>query len=63
MRYTKEQKKWIKQYKFLTGFDPLLGDYEAGNESFPEAVNKSVQWFEDWSSGMFLMLTNLDVPK
>ena len=53
-RMTKEQRKWVRDYKMHTSFEALMDDFEAGNESFYEAARKSISWFEDWSSDAHL---------
>lgn len=52
--YTKIQRKWCENYQSVTGFEPLMDDYEAGNRTFQQAANLSVWWFEDWSNDAFL---------
>ncbi|CAB3735052.1 hypothetical protein LMG22037_05927 [Paraburkholderia phenoliruptrix] len=49
-KYTKEQQAWCENYEARTDFDPLMDDFEAGNETFYEAAQKSIRWFEDHSS-------------
>jgi len=51
------QKKWCKTYQAATGFEPLMDDFEAGNETFLEAVQKSTVWFEDWANDALLKIT------
>lgn len=53
-KYTKEQIEWCKNYQHETTFEPLMGDYEVGNESFQEAAYKCVVWFEMWASDALL---------
>jgi hypothetical protein len=33
-KYTKEQREWCVLYEARTGFDPMMDDFEAGNETF-----------------------------
>lgn len=46
-RYTPEQQAWCVLYEGRTGFDPMMDNFEAGNETFYQAAQKSVRWFED----------------
>lgn len=54
LRMTKEQRAWCKEYQRQTGFEPLMDDFLAGNESFLAGARTSVRWFEDWSSDAHL---------
>lgn len=56
-RMTKEQREWCRKYQRETGFEPLMGDFEAGNENFKFCANKSVKWFEDWSNDAHLNIS------
>lgn len=56
-KYTDDQREWCQQYEHQTTFEPLMCDYEAGNESFIEAAQKSVHWFESWSSDAYLRIS------
>ena len=55
-KYTAKQKKWCKFYQETTGFEPLMGEFEAGTESFEKAAQGSIDWFEAWSSDALLEL-------
>jgi hypothetical protein len=46
-KYTKVQQAWCENYEARTGFDPMMDDFEAGNETFHQAAQKSIRWFED----------------
>jgi hypothetical protein len=48
--FTPEQKKWCDNYEARTGFEPIMDEYIAGNESFVAAAKRSVRWFEDHAS-------------
>lgn len=56
--YTKEQRHWCRNYQEQTGFEPLMSDFEHGNESFKEAAKTSVDWFENWASDALLFITD-----
>ena len=45
--YTKAQEDWCIEYEDITTFEPLVGDYEAGNCSFEVAAEDSLIWFRD----------------
>jgi hypothetical protein len=57
-KYSAEQRAWCENYESRTGFDPLMEDFEAGNETFYEAATKSVSWFEDHSCDAFLSVSS-----
>lgn len=61
-KYTERQRKWCEHYERMTGFEPLMCDYEAGNESFVQAADKSTQWYEVHTSDMYLSITQRPVP-
>lgn len=42
------RRAWVELYKEQTGFDALMDDYYAGNESFKAAAAHSVQWYRDY---------------
>lgn len=46
---SKARKAWCAEYERATSWEPLMDDYLAGNESFMEAANHSIQWFRDWA--------------
>lgn len=48
-KYDTHQRIWCREYERHTTFEPLMDDYDAGNESFVEAAKKSIQWFNDWA--------------
>lgn len=48
-QYTLEQRAWCERYERETTFEPLMCDFEAGNESFISAAKNSRAWFENWS--------------
>lgn len=56
-KYNPEQKAWCKKYQKETGFEPLMDVFEAGNETFHHAAQKSIQWFECWSSETLLRIS------
>ena len=35
-----------------------MDDFESGDETFPQAAQKSVVWFEHWSSDALLFITD-----
>lgn len=53
---TPQQREWCKKYKEETTFDPLIDDFLAGEETFKEAAQKSVEWFEDWANDVTLAI-------
>ena len=53
-RYTKKQREWCENYQSKTTFEPMMGEYEAGTETFRQAICRNVKWFEDWSRDAFL---------
>jgi hypothetical protein len=57
-KYTAEQRAWCENYESRTGFEPLMDDFEARNETFYEAATKSVSWFEDHSSDALLSVSS-----
>lgn len=62
-KYTEDQREWCERYEQETGFDPhAMGDYEAGNLTFIQAAQNSIQWFEDWSSDAHLRITKGGIP-
>ncbi len=58
-RFTPEQKEWCDNYEARTGFEPLMDDYVAGNESFIAAAKRSVRWFEDHASDAMRRIGNI----
>lgn len=56
--YTADQRRWCENYEDRTGFEPLMEDFEAGDETFAQAAQKSVVWFEDWSSDALLFISD-----
>ena len=52
--YSSAQRKWCKNYERVTTFEPLMCDYEAGNQTFLQAARFSVDWFAGWSSDAHL---------
>lgn len=60
-RRNKAQKAWCTNYQNETGFDPLMDDFYAGNETFVQAAKKSVRWFESWASDAHLNIGK-DIP-
>ncbi|WP_321944454.1 hypothetical protein [Paraburkholderia tropica] len=59
--YTPEQQAWCVLYEARTGFDPMMDDFEAGNETFYEGAQKSVRWFEDHAADAINAISR-DVP-
>lgn len=57
MKLNKAQKAWCTRYENETGFDALMDDFLAGNETFLFAAKNSVRWFEDWSSNAYLNIS------
>lgn len=60
--YDKRQQNWCEYYERTTGFEPLMCDYEAGNETFVEAAEKSNQWYEDHTTDTYLAITREWIP-
>ena len=56
--FTAEQLKWCDDYEAHTGFEPLMDEYLAGNESFVAAARRSIVWYEDHSSDALLKISN-----
>jgi hypothetical protein len=54
--YSAEQKNWCENYETKTTFEPLMGDYVAGHQSFYEAARSSVHWFKSWASDVHLQI-------
>ncbi len=54
-----KQRKWCRMYQETTTFEPLMDDFEAGEETFREAALKSILWFEHWSGDAIRDITNL----
>ena len=59
---SKRRKAWCERYEQETGFEPLMDDFLYGDETFHQAVHKSVRWFEDWSSDAHLNIGR-GIPK
>lgn len=62
MDFSTEQIAWCRKYKKETGFEPLMCDFVAGNETFYEAARKSIGWFEDWATDALLRITRKSPP-
>ena len=60
-KYTKVQRAWCENYEARTGFDPLMDDFEVGNETFHQAARKSIRWFEDHAADALNAISR-DVP-
>lgn len=60
--YNARQRAWCARYLHQTTFDPLMDDYEAGNESFVSAAKKSAQWYEDHTNDAYLRITDGCIP-
>ena len=60
--YTEAQKKWCDDYEHWTGFEPIMGDYEAGHMSFRDAAKVAVRWYEMHTSDMHLRVSSMPVP-
>lgn len=61
-KYDQRQRKWCAHYESMTGFEPLMCDFEAGNQSFVEAAKLSVDWYESHTGDMFLAITRRPIP-
>jgi len=50
MKRTPSQRraKWCSDYKKATSFEPLMDDFIAGNETFQQAAEASIEWFRDY---------------
>jgi hypothetical protein len=60
-KYTKVQRAWCENYEARTGFDPLMDDFESGNETFRQAAQRSIRWFEDHAADALNAISH-DVP-
>lgn len=47
-RFTSEQLHWCWWYEAETGFEPVMCDFVAGNQSFNDAKWWNIWWFEAW---------------
>ncbi|WP_413216038.1 hypothetical protein [Paraburkholderia kururiensis] len=56
-----QQREWCVLYEARTGFDPMMDDFEAGNETFYQGAAKSVRWFEDHAADALNAISR-DVP-
>ena len=56
--FTEAQIAWCKNYENETTFEPLMDDFIAGNQTFQEAAESSIHWFESWSSDALLQCDN-----
>jgi hypothetical protein len=61
-KYDEHQRAWCVYYERWTDFPPLMDDYEAGNESFVLAANKSVRWYESHTTDMYLRVSGNPIP-
>lgn len=57
--YSEDQKNWCSRYEADTGFEPLMDEYEAGNESFVDGAKRSLGWFSDWAEETHRKLENV----
>lgn len=48
--YTYSQAHWLDTYEVLTTFEPMVDDYEAGNETLEECFEFNVSWFLSWAA-------------
>ncbi len=55
--YTAAQRKWCDTYRSLTGFDPIMDAFEAGEESFEDSAHWNIKWFQDHSTDALLAIT------
>lgn len=46
--YSTEQRNWCRWYECVTGFEPCMGEYEAGQKTFNEMVEWNHWWFNAW---------------
>lgn len=53
-QYTPQQREWCEKYERETTFEPLMCDFEAGNETFLAAAKNSRAWFESWAGDAYL---------
>jgi hypothetical protein len=51
-RLTKAQREWCREYEDDLLFEPMMGDYLAGNCTFREAAQHSINWIRDHVSDM-----------
>ena len=56
-KYTAAERRWCEAYEAETTFEPLMCDFETGNQTFVEAANFSVKWFKDWSNDVYLKIS------
>lgn len=49
-RFTSAQLRWCRWYEAETGFEPVMCDFVAGNQSFEEAATWNLWWFKAWTT-------------
>lgn len=47
--YSYSQAKWLDDYHTITSFEPMVDDYEAGNESIEECLHFNIEWLLSWA--------------
>lgn len=47
--YTPAQRNWCIRYETETLFEPVMGEYEAGEQTFEQAQAWNKQWLLDWA--------------
>lgn len=60
--YDDRQRAWCARYEHETGFEPLMDDFEAGNQTFVEAAQASTRWYEDHTNDAYLRITDGAIP-
>lgn len=61
-KYDDRQREWLNYYEHETGFEPMMGDYEVGNQTFVEAALVNIDWFESWSSDALSHVSGKTIP-
>ena len=56
-KYTDEQWEWCVRYEDLTGFDPMMGDFENGVKTFVDAAQFSCEWYAEHTDDAYLKIT------
>lgn len=55
---TPAQRTWLERYEKETRFEPLhQEELDSGEMSFAEVVEANLDWFQDWSSDTFLVIS------
>ena len=57
--YTPEQRAWCEEYERETSFEPVMGDFEAGLQTFAEAKDWNLRWLVAWAKETAQRLTRI----